>query len=466
MNKELLKEYLEDADDIYYIKKLKQANYASIIVFPSKNRTYTLEEVNNYKRKTKPRLINNEISSIYRELDKKIAIFQIRTINPKFNIPSSVSTIKEIDRHLKLQYQQFKNYFDYMNNFKINGNRLNKQYVRILEESEALNIHSNSIEILQSKEHLEHYLKSIIFSKMKNDIGRTELIITEYTLKHLKRLFKDFQIRVKNRYKKLSLKQSGECFHIDGIGCKLEEGIYFKLLKKEKDSKLKLIRYFYKNILEERYTQKPTKEHLVFDKLKIRIKQFSKDFFRANINKHILYRTNNRLLQMIRNKNKEIQLSPSAKDAKSFLYYTASLFRKQVLRREKNEEVDFIYLFKKNTWIDILNLRTYEKEGFLESFLNNEDIYRQKEYLNKYDKNIRQLFKELAIRNVKSKSKFIEYYKSKVFYMKSLISQIWVQYLEYLYYCTWKIGIDVYMEELIYDLISSRFGRIIEYNDF
>lgn len=449
MDKELLKEYLEDADDIYYIKKLKQANYASNIVFPSKSRTYTLEEVNNYKRKTKPRLINNEISSIYRELDKKIAIFQIRTINPKFNIPSSVSTIKEIDRHLKLQYQQFKNYFDYMNNFRVNGNRLNKQYVRILEESEALNIHSNSIEILQSKEHLEHYLKSVIFSKMKNDIGRTELRITEYTLKHLKKLFKNFQIRVKNRYKKLSLKQSGECYYIEGFGCKVEEGIYFKLLKKEKNSKLKLIRYFYKNILEERYTQKPTREHLVFDKLKIRIKQFSKDFFRANINKHILYRTNNRLFQMIRNKNKEIQLSTSAKDIKSFLYYTASLFRKQVLRREKNEEVDFIYLFKKGNWIDILNLKTYEKEGFLESSLNNEDIYRQKEYLNKYDRNIRQLFKELAIRNIKSKSKFIEYYKLKVFYIKSLISKLWVQYLEYLYYVKNKIKSDEYIEELI-----------------
>ena len=126
MNKELLKNYLDVADEIYLSKKLKQAQYASNIVFTSKNATYTLEQVNSYKSKTKPRLISNEIGSVHRELDKKIAIFQIRTINPKFNIPSNVSTEKEIDRHLKLQYQQFNNYFDYMNNFKIKGNRLNK----------------------------------------------------------------------------------------------------------------------------------------------------------------------------------------------------------------------------------------------------------------------------------------------------------------------------------------------------
>ena len=119
MNQELLKNYLYEAEELYFEKKIKQLQYAKNIIFKSKNKTYTLEEVNEYKRKTRPRLISNEISSIHRELDKKIAIFQIRTINPKFNIPSNVSTEKEIDRHLKLQYQQFNEYFDYMNNFKV-----------------------------------------------------------------------------------------------------------------------------------------------------------------------------------------------------------------------------------------------------------------------------------------------------------------------------------------------------------
>ncbi len=45
----------------------------------------------------------------------------------------------------------------------------------------------------------------------------------------------------------------------------------------------------------------------------------------------------------------------------------------------------------------------------------------------------RELDKKLALRNIKSRSKFIEYYKSKEFYEKSLIYKLWVQYLEYLH---------------------------------
>lgn len=447
MNQELLKNYLDEADKIYLSKKLKQAEDASNIVFTSKNATYTLEKVNEYKRKTKPRLISNEISSIHRELDKKIAIFQIRTINPKFNIPSNVLTEKEIDRHLKLQYQQFNEYFDYMNNFKVKGNRLNKHYVRIYELTEALNIHSNSIDILQNKEYLEHYLKSVIFSKMKNNIGKTELIITEYILKHLKRLFNDFQIRVKNRYKKLSLKQYGKYFYIEGIGCKLEEGIYFKLLTKERDSKLKLIKYFYKNILEERYTQKPTREHLVFEKLKMRIKQFSKDFFNRKVQKHILYRTNNKLFFMIRSKKEDIQLSPTPKDLKSFLFYTASLFRKSILFLFDKQ---FVF-YSKNTnpttkWIQIVDLKTYEKECYEECF-NNSDL----QITRVNDKTLLYFYQELEVKNIFIKDRFIEEFEKKEYFSKEKISRVWKEYLMMLYYEKNKISICKYMEELICD---------------
>lgn len=466
----ILDDYINEAEDVYFAKKLKQAEYAKNIVFKGKSRTYTLEEVNDYKRKTKPRLINNESSSVHRHImdNHKLAIFQIRTINPKFNIPSNILSVKEIDRHLKLQYQQFMNYFDYMNNFKIDGNRLNKQYVWILELSKALNIHSNSIDVLESKSDLEHYLKSIIYSKNKNNIGKIELIITEYTLKHLERLFKDLKIRVKNKYIQLSLKKIGEKFYITGIGGKVEEGIYFKLLTKEKSSKLKLIRYFYKNILKER-KQKPTKEHFIFARLGFRIKQFSKNFFNRKIQKHILYRTNNKLFSMIKNKNKDLQLTPSAKDLKTFLFYSASLFRKQILRYENYEGMKFVYFVKNKNfdtkWIEIVNLNSYEKGGFLESFLSDGDIYRQEEYLSKFDRDIKEFFKELAIRKIEIKGKFIESYKLKEFYVKSIISKLWVGYLEYLHYGIGKIGLDRYMEELIRNYKTIPY-KIKQYQNF
>lgn len=458
-----IENYIKNAEDLYFEKKIKQLEYEKTIIFKSRNATYSLEKVTEYNRKIRPRLISNEISSVRRKLDKKIAIFQIRTINPKFNIPSNVSTEKEIDRHLKLQYQQFNNYFDYMNNFKIKGNRLNKQYVRIYELTEALNIHSNSIDILQTKEYLKHYLKSVIFSKMKNNIGKTELIITEYTLKHLKRLFDNFRIRVKNKYKKLSLKQVGKYYFIEGIGCKLEEGIYFKLLTKEKGSKLELIKYFYKNILKERYTQKPTKEHLVFEKLKMRIKQFSKDFFNAKIEKHILYRTNNKLFLMVKNKkNKEIQLSPTEKDKKSFLYYTASLFRKSILFTFDKQ---FVFYSKNNNpstkWVQIVDLKTYEKERY-EEYSNNSDLQITKTK----DKNLLYFYQELEVKKIFIKGKFIEEFEKNEFFDKDRISEIWKEYLMMLYYEKSKINIHKYMEELISDYYDKPSYKVAVYDIF
>mgnify|MGYP005993449305 CR=1 FL=1 len=91
----ILDDYKNEAEDIYFAKKLKQAEYAKNIVFKGNNRTYTLEEVNDYKRKTKARLVNNECSSVHRHIEDnhKLAIFQIRTINPKFNIASNVLSV-------------------------------------------------------------------------------------------------------------------------------------------------------------------------------------------------------------------------------------------------------------------------------------------------------------------------------------------------------------------------------------
>jgi len=465
-----LNDYINEAEDVYFAKKLKQADYAKNIVLTSKNRKYTLEEVNSYKDKIKSAIINNEINSIHRVLDKKIVIFPTRTILPKYNIPKNVTTVKEVDRHIKFQYEQLKNYHHHINQFKMQGNRLNKQYVRLFDLSDELNLHSHNIDILNSKMDLEHYIKSLVLAKKKCDIGRVELIITEYSLKHIKRLFNDFKIRVNNKYKKLTLKQVEKEYYIKGTGCKDKEGVYFKLLTKQKNSKLNLIRYFYKNILKERYMQEPTKEHSVFSKLGIRIKQFSKDFFNCKIQKHILYRTNNKLLSMVRNKVKDIQLSPSVKDLKNFLFYTASLFRKSILRSEEYESERLIYYVKDNKpttqWIHVVNLKTYEKEGFEESFGSNGDLYRQEVSMVKLDKNIKYFYRELEVKNIQLKSRFLKQYQKKEFFIKKLISDIWIGYLKYLHYEIRKIRFDKYMEELIYDFCIKKQRRLEIFDEF
>lgn len=440
--------YIKNAEKIYYDKKIKQLEYGKTIIFKSKNRTYTLEDSDNYNEKIKPALIENEINSIYRSLDKKIAIFKTTTINPNYNLSNEQSD-KEVDKQLKIQYKQLKDYHQFKNQFKVGDKRLKNQGVKIYDLTEALNIHTHSIDILKSKEDLEHYIKSIIYSKKKFDIGRIELCITKYALKHIEKLFEDFKIRVKNRYITLNLKRLKKGIYIIEEQGKIEEGnyIYFKLLDNKKNSKKNMIRYFYKNILQERYTKTPTEEHFIFSKLGIRVKQFTKDYFNRKVQKHILYRTNNKLFLMIKRNNEDIQLSPTTKDLKSFLFYTASLFRKSILFLFDKQ---FVF-YSKNTnpttkWVQIVDLKTYKKEGYEENF-NNGDIQIAKTK----DKNLLYFYQELEVKRIFIKGKFIEEFEKKEFFDKDKISRVWKEYLMMLYYERSKINIHKYFEELICD---------------
>jgi hypothetical protein len=212
-------------------------------------------------------------------------------------------------------------------------------------------------------------------------------------------------------------------------------------------------RYFYKNILQERYTKTPTEEHTIFSKLGIRIKQFTKDYFNRKVQKHILYRTNNKLFLMIKRNKEDIQLSPTPKDLKSFLFYTASLFRKDTLFLFDKQFVFYTKDTKPTTkWVQIVDLKTYEKEGY-EEYCNNNDI----QIIKGKDKKLLYFYQELEVKRIFIKERFIAEFEKKEFFDKDRISQVWKEYLMMLYYEKSKINIHKYFEELIcdyYDKIS------------
>lgn len=458
-----IENYIKNAEKIYYDKKIKQSENAKTIILKSKSKTCTLENINNHNEKIKPALIENEINSIYRTLDKKIAIFKTTTLNPNYNLSTEQSN-KEIDKQLKIQYKQLKDYHQFKNQFKIKDKRLKNQGVKIYDLTDALNLHTHSIDILKSKENLEHYIKSVIYAKKKFDIGRIELCITKYTLKHIKKLFcKNFQIRVNNRYVTLNLRCEKGAYIIEEQG-KIEEGnyIYFKLLDNKKNSKKNMSRYFYKNILQERYTKTPTEEHTIFSKLGIRIKQFTNDFFNRKVQKHILYKTNNKLFFMIKRSNEDIQLSPTPKDLKSFLFYTASLFRKSILFLFDKQFVFYSKHTNPTTkWIQIVDLKTYEKECY-EEYGNNSDI----QVIRVKDKNLLYFYQELEVKNIFIKSKFIKEFEKKEYFCEDKISEVWKEYLMMLYYERSKINIHKYMEELISDCYEIKDYKIDIYRHF
>ena len=222
-----------------------------------------------------------------------------------------------------------------------------------------------------------------------------------------------------------------------------------------------MIRYFYKNILQERYTT-PTEEHFIFSKLGIRIKQFTKDYFNRKVQKHILYRTNNKLFLMIKRNKEDIQLSPTTKDLKSFLFYTASLFRKDTLFLFDKQFV--FYSKNKNPttkWVQIVDLKTYEKEGY-EEYGNNNDI----QIIKGKDKKLLYFYQELEVKRIFIKERFIAEFEKKEFFDKDRISQVWKEYLMMLYYQKSKINIHKYFEELICDYYDEPSYKVAIYRHF
>lgn len=332
---EILDKYINHTKTIYENKKLKQFEYSKRIIFTAKNgRNYTLKDVNEYKQKTKSSVLENEVSSILRVLYNNIVIYQTATTHSKYNIKASDKSSIRINGAIKKQYEKLKGYHRHRWQFKSDNSRLKARNIKIYELTKALNLHSNTVDVLNSKEQLNHYIKALVCARRKYDVGRVELLVNKHTLKQIKKLFvTGVVVRIKNKDKVLYLREEGEEFILGGLGDRVASGnyIYFKALDSSKDSKRRLLRYFYKNILFERYKNMPTKEHTVFSKLGIRIKQFSKDFFRRKVPKSILYRTSNKLYLLFKSKDKNTNLKLSRRDMKSFIYFSAMLFKKNEL---------------------------------------------------------------------------------------------------------------------------------------
>ena len=165
---------------------------------------------------------------------------------------------------------------------------------------------------------------------------------------------------------------------------------------------------------------------------------------------------------MIRSKKEDIQLSPTSKDLKSFLFYTASLFRKSILFLFDKQFV--FYSKNKNPstkWVQIVDLKTYEKEGY-EEYCNNNDI----QIIKGKDKKLLYFYQELEVKRIFIKERFIEEFKKKEYFSENRFSAVWKEYLMMLYYERSKINIHKYFEELISDYYDEPSYKIAVYQHF
>lgn len=72
MEKMIIDKYIQEAQILYEQKELKKRLFAQKVLFTRKDnsRAFSLEDVNNYKEKTKSALVQNEIRSIAKVMEK------------------------------------------------------------------------------------------------------------------------------------------------------------------------------------------------------------------------------------------------------------------------------------------------------------------------------------------------------------------------------------------------------------
>jgi len=373
----ILERYESNRKELFEQKKIKQLIYSKKVLFHTKGKAFTLEDVNKYKDKTKKAFYQNEISSIAKIMNKNISIFHTATINPIFNLDDNDNTFEKVDDKLKIQYEHFKKFHRDRKQYKLKNedgtySRLDYKFIRIYELSDKINLHSHRIDILNSNKDIEHYLKGIIHARKNNQIGRVELAVKMPTFRYIKKLFKNgFYIRVRNKYIQLNLIKKHGVYTIENVN---DEGkgnfIYFKILNDtKKDTQKNITKYVYSYLLKSKSQDEVSKDESICSMLKIRQQQFSKDFFetaRYGIRKDILYRASNSLYSKIKRKNPDVHLTPSNEDMKAFIYYTTTLIKKRKVFKFDN----YIFYTKsqrltKNTrWIEILDTKKYAVETY------------------------------------------------------------------------------------------------------
>lgn len=84
----------------------------------------------------------------------------------------------------------------------------------------------------------------------------------------------------------------------------------------------------------------------------------------------------------------------------------------------------FIF-YSKNTnpstkWVQIVDLKTYEKEGY-EEYFNNSDL----QIIGVKDKTFFYFYQELEVKNIFIKDRFIEEFTKKEYFCKDKISDVW-----------------------------------------
>lgn len=421
----LSKKFIEN-----YIAKLREERFSKeknifdnahrhIFTHGENNTFFSLKDIFQKQHILRKYFIQNEISSINQNQHNKIIIFQTSTIDPILNIPRKIEKEELLEEQITKQYEAFKKYFRSITK-RNNDKKITYKYIRIYELTKKLNIHCHKTDFLNSQNDFVSYLESIILSRKNNHIGRIELVVNTDFFDIVKKMFKnkEIKIRVRNKYQTFSLlKQSikfkgkkQDIFIIKETKKGAGNFIYFRTIEDDKGTGQHLTDYMFKYMLKSynydeetkplEPSSKVSKETLIFSKLKLRQKIYSKQFFTNKLPKDDLEKLNGRFFTFFKQleRNEKNVLSYFNKtdfeyvsNGRRHLLFTLSQMledKRIFVVEENNTIIDNEYkTIKSIVRAEIEEYNKYDKEGFF-------DLIRKK-YEYKNTLNERQLKKAI-----------------------------------------------------------------------
>lgn len=318
--------FKEIIEDYSRLEKLK-IQHSDKLYFLNKNDKSKSFDFKNFiiqKRQLKRHFMQNEISSIAKVAEDKIMIFETSTIDPSlntslkyenFNFKNELSQgryekrlIRNFLSELDEQHLEFNKFFRHIT-YTNRNNKLKYKNIRIYELTKKKNLHCHKINLLEKLEDLTHYIQSIFLSRNKNNIGRIEIAIDNDILeKYIVPLFetKSIKVRINNKYIYLSLESriyDGNIQYVINESIKNNVAgnkIYFRGIVDKENDKTHLTKYLFKYMLKTQdnkdkktYEIIYNKETALFKKLERQQKVISDFFFTDKIETEYLKYLNN-----------------------------------------------------------------------------------------------------------------------------------------------------------------------------
>lgn len=431
--KEFSEKYLNNLKKDYILKKHNiKTNSEKVVFFHNENNTFlSLKNILEKKEILKSSLTQNEINSISKMTENNYLIFHTSTMTNILNHNLNIYVEQILEDNIINQYNEFSKYFRqiFLNNKNKN---LDYKNVRIYELTQKLNLHCHKIDFLKNNFDFIKYIESLYLSRNKTNIGRVELVIDIDYFKDVENYFKNNQvkIRIKNKTINLTLTKKQYANNILYIIKESKKGngnfIYIRTIEKQnQNDKDNITKYLFKYMLKgfDNNNNNISKETLIFSKLKLKQKIYSKNFFNKELNKDELEKLNNKIFTYINlmENNKITPLNFLQKEDleiitqnKNKLFYTLSSFLTDnkffITDGEKILEKEYIKI--RDIILDNEDKFSLEKKkDFFYLVLN---TYIDKE--NKWD-----MTRALQKHNLKSVNKYIENKKFKDLINKNTI---------------------------------------------